>query len=193
VGTVVTSVVTGAVIVLFAVTGRDPILHLFFWFSGLAVLAIVLVEILVSIAVIAYFRREGDDRYWNTVIAPALAIVGLVLATYLIIARFGLLAGTVAEGVDPTTQSFGLSAVGWILVLAPFVTFVVGMAVGTARRSSENQQAIADLVTCADSRPVARQPLRGAAGQRCVWARPRTRSEPNDCVRCGHEALGGGP
>jgi len=147
-GAVATSALSLAVILLFVITDRDPILHLFYWFSGLAVLAIVLVEVLVSVAVIVYFRRtDVDHRPWNTLIAPLLAIVGLVVAAYLLMARFGLLAGTVAEGVDPTTQSFGLSATGWTLVLAPFAIFVVGMVVGKVRRHEGNRDAVADLVT----------------------------------------------
>ena len=62
-------------------------------------------------------------------------------------ARFGLLAGTTAEGVDPTTQTFGLSTFGWILVLSPFIVFVLGLVVGALRRSEENADAVADLVT----------------------------------------------
>ena len=69
------------------------------------------------------------------------------MGAYLVMARFGLLAGTVAEGVDPTTQSFGLSTLGWTLVLSPFVLFVVGMLVGQLRRNEENEDAVADLVT----------------------------------------------
>lgn len=147
-GTAAVSVVSLIVIVLFVATDRDPVLHMFYWFSGLAVLAIVVVEILVSLAVIVYFRRTREDtRPWNTLVAPALAIVGLAIAAYLLMSRFGLLAGTVAEGVDPTTQTFGLSTTGWILVLAPFVVLVLGMAVGAARRGSERRQAVADLVS----------------------------------------------
>ncbi len=147
-GAITTSVLSLLVILLFVVTGRDPILHLFYWFSGMAVLSIVLVEVLVSCAVIVYFRRQpGPQNAWKTMIAPALSIIGLVLGAYLVMARFGLLAGTVAEGVDPTTQSFGLSAVGWTLVLAPFVVFVLGMVLGQMRRSEENEDAVADLVS----------------------------------------------
>lgn len=147
-GSLTVSAITFAVIVLFAATDKDPVLNLFNWFSGLAVLAILLVEVLVSIAVIAYFRREPTgQKTWNTLIAPALATAGLLLAMYLITARFGLLAGTAAEGVDPTTESFGLSAMGWTLVLAPFVVFVVGLAIGQLRRNDENEDAVADLVT----------------------------------------------
>jgi len=148
IGSVATSVITLAVIVLFVVTDKDPVLNLFNWFSGLAVLAIVLVEVLVSIAVIAYFRQtDVDRRPWNTLIAPIIAIVGLVGAAYLIMARFGLLAGTAAEGVDPTTQSFGLSTTGWTLVLAPFTIFIIGMVIGAIRRNDENEGAVADFVS----------------------------------------------
>jgi hypothetical protein len=69
------------------------------------------------------------------------------MAFYLVMARFGLLAGTVAKGVDPTTQSFGLSALGWFLVLLPAISLVVGLAVGVLRKNSENAEAMADLVS----------------------------------------------
>lgn len=147
-GAVTTSAITLTVIVLFAILGLDPILDMFNVFSAMAVLAIVLVEILVSIAVIVYFRRSREDtRLWNTLIAPALSIVGLALGAYLVAARFGLLAGTVDEGVDPTVQTFGLSALGWVLVLAPFIVFAIGLVVGRLRRRDENADAVADLVT----------------------------------------------
>jgi len=148
VASIATSVVAGAVIVLFAVTDRDPVVNMFFWFSGLAVVAIVLVEALVCVAIIAYFRRsDADRRVWHTLVAPALAFVGLVVGLYLLMSRFGLLAGTVAEGVDPTAQAWGLNAIGWTLVLLPFAMLVVGILVGVLRRSEENEDAVKDLVS----------------------------------------------
>jgi uncharacterized membrane protein len=42
------SVISLAVIVFFAARGLDPVLNLFYWFSGLAVVAIVVVEALVA-------------------------------------------------------------------------------------------------------------------------------------------------
>jgi len=146
--TLVTSVVTGAVIVIFWVASLDPILNLFYWFSGLAVLAIVFVEILVSLAVIAFFsRHRGEASVWASVIAPLLSILGLTVGLWLLASRFGLLAGTVAEGVDPTVTPWGLNTTGWILVLTPFVMFAVGLLVGKLRLKEENEDAIADLVT----------------------------------------------
>ncbi|TDC11037.1 APC family permease [Nonomuraea longispora] len=145
-GTAAISVISLVVIVLFLVAGLDPVVHLFTWFSALAVLAIVLVEILVSIAVIAYFRREGGGSGWSTLVAPIAAIAGLVFGMYLLVSRFGLLAGTATEGVDPTTQSWGLSGLGWFLVALPFFVLAAGTAVGAVRRDRENSQAISDLV-----------------------------------------------
>lgn len=145
---ITTSAISLAVIVTFIVAGLDPILHMFYWFSGVAVIAVVLVEILVSVAVIVYFRRDrSDTRIWNTMLAPTLAIIGLASGLYLLMSRFGLLAGTTAEGVDPTTQAWGLSATGWVLIGTPFVMFVVGVLIGLTGQRRDNQQALADLVT----------------------------------------------
>lgn len=144
--TYATAAVGALVVILFAVRGLDPVLNLFYWFSGLSVVAMVFVEILVSIAVIRYFQKTKEDtRPWNTLIAPILAIIGLGLGEYLLMSRFGLLAGTVAKGVDPTTQSWGLSPLGWFLILLPFVLFVVGVVVSTIRRN-ENEEMLKDLV-----------------------------------------------
>ncbi|WGL51951.1 APC family permease [Nocardioides sp. BP30] len=144
-GAVATSVVAGAVIVIFAAAHKDPFLNMFSWFSSMTVLAILLVEALVSLSVIVYFRNA--PHWWKTILAPVLSIIGLGMAFYLVMARFGLLAGTVAKGVDPTTQSFGLSTLGWFLVLLPAISLVVGLVVGALRRSTENADAMADLVS----------------------------------------------
>jgi amino acid transporter len=148
VATLATSAISLLVILIFVIQDKDPILHLFYWFSGLAVLAIVFVEILVSIAVIAFFsRRQGEVSIWASVMAPLLAIGGLLVGLWLLASRFGLLAGTVKEGVDPTTEPWGLNTTGWILVALPFVMFVVGTIVGKLRMTKENEDAIADLVS----------------------------------------------
>jgi len=133
-----TSALGAAVIAGFALAGLDPVLNLFFWFSGVAVVAIVLIEILVCISVVVFFAKNGgDEGVFVTRIAPVLAAIGLVLGDYLLMSRFGLLAGTVADGVDPTTTAWGLSPVGWFLVLLPFVIFAAGLLfAGTQKRDA---------------------------------------------------------
>ena len=143
-----TSAIGLAVILLFAATGKDPVLDLFFPFGGLAVISIVLVEILVSIAVVVSFRRDGDGQpVWSTLVAPVLATLGLGVALYLLISRFGLLAGTVPAGVDPTRTALTLSTEGWVLVLLPFVLLIAGSLVGRVQARSENAAAVADFVS----------------------------------------------
>lgn len=147
VASIATSVVSGVVIVLFAVTGRDPVLNMFFWFSALAVVAIVLVEFLVCLAVIAFFRRHPErSNPVKTIVAPIVAAIGLVIGEYLLMSRFGLLSGTVAEGVDPSQQAWGLNLLGYSLVFSPFVVLVIGTLVGAVRKRGENASAVADLV-----------------------------------------------
>lgn len=145
-GVVATSVLALIVMVLFFVNQLDPVLHLFYWTSTVAVLAITLVEILVSIAVIAYFRKNGGANLWQSVIAPALATLGMALAMYLIIARFNLLSGTVADGVDPTLpeSAFALSPLGWFLVALPFIFFAAGLVSGVVNKK-ENASLVSDM------------------------------------------------
>ena len=147
-GSIAASVITAVIVIIFIARGWDPVLNLFYWSSAVAVIAIVVVEILVSIAVIAYFRKTKEDtRVWHTLIAPILAILGLALGLYLLMSRFAIFAGTAAEGTDPTVQAWALNPLGWFLVLMPFGVFIIGIIVGALRRKRENVDAIADLVS----------------------------------------------
>ena len=144
---IATSVITGAVIVLFAIFQLDPVLNLFYWFSGLAVVAIVLIEILVCIAVIAFFRKnKGSENIFVTMIAPVLATIGLILGEYLLMSRFGLLAGTVVDGFDPSVSPWGLNLLGWFLVLLPFIVLVVGFILSSTRKSV-NEELLKDVIS----------------------------------------------
>lgn len=149
-GSIVTGVFTAVVIGYFAMAGLDPFTQLFSWFSAVAVVAIVFVEILVCFAVVAYFSKSGSDtRVWHTKIAPILAGIGLIYAEYLLMSRFGVLAGTAAEGVDPTLpeSAWALNTTGWVLVASSFVLFAVGAIVGIMRKSSENRDLIDNLIS----------------------------------------------
>jgi amino acid transporter len=123
----ITSAITGVVILLFTLFQLEPILNMFYWFSGLAVVAIVLIEALVCVAVIVYFRKDkGEEGLLTAVVAPLLAFIGLLIGEYLLMSRFGLLAGTTAEGVDPSVTPWGLSPLGWFLIALPFIVLVAG-------------------------------------------------------------------
>ncbi|MEU6661843.1 APC family permease [Streptomyces sp. NPDC046821] len=81
-------------VVPFALLGKDPVLSLFSWFSGVAVLAMMLLYFLTSVSVIVFFRRERlDTRLWNTLIAPSLGALGIGGAIWVILANFTTLIG----------------------------------------------------------------------------------------------------
>jgi amino acid transporter len=148
IASITTSVITLIIIAWFIIQKLDPVLNMFFWFSGMTVVAIVWVEILVCFSVVLFFRKtKKDTRVWNTLIAPLAAAFFLALGEYLLTSRFGLLAGTVAEGVDPSQQAWGLNLTGWILISAPFILFVFGTIWGSIRQDRENQDAVADLIS----------------------------------------------
>jgi amino acid transporter len=140
-GVILTSVLAAAVIVIFAVTGLDPILNLFFWFSAVTSIAIFFVEILVSLAVVKFFRTEGGESLWKGTIAPILSAIVLSFGLYLLMSRFNLLAGTAPDGVDPSLpeSSWQMSSLGWALVLTPFIAALIGFVVAQVRNVSHNK------------------------------------------------------
>ncbi len=139
-GALLTSIIAGAVIVIFAAAGLDPFLNLFSWMSGIAVIAVVAVEVLVSIAVIAYFNKAGGGTLWNSKIAPAASVVLMLAGLYLLMSRFNLLAGTTADGVDPSLpeSAWALSGLGWFFVLLPFLAMIVGYVVAGTRKNKND-------------------------------------------------------
>lgn len=118
---------TGMAIVLvvpFAVLGLDPVLTLFSWMSGVAVLALMVLYLLTSISVIVFFRRtRADARPWQTLIAPALACVMVLSTGVLIIANFTTLIG-------------GGSLTALLLILTVPVVFFIGVGLNAVRGRS---------------------------------------------------------
>ncbi|GAA1006517.1 amino acid permease [Streptomyces sp. F-3] len=116
-----------ALVVPFALTGKDPVLTLFSWFSGVAVLAMMLLYLLTSVSVVVFFRRERlDPRLWNTLVAPALGALGLAGAIWLILANFTtLIGGSVTTAVCLT-----------LLVPVVLVAGAVNERTGRGRRTT---------------------------------------------------------
>jgi len=78
----------------FALAGADPYLQLFLWTSGPSILGLVVLWALCALAVVGFFRRGRQDAtFWQRLVAPVLAFVGLGVASALIVANFDLLTG----------------------------------------------------------------------------------------------------
>lgn len=79
----------------FALGAADPYMVVFSWMSGLAVLAVLATQILVSVSVIRFFSRQPHQRSPLVVlVAPALATLGLIAAFVLVSANISMLTGS---------------------------------------------------------------------------------------------------
>jgi hydrogenase-4 membrane subunit HyfE len=143
-----TSTIAIVVMVLFTIAGLDPVLNLFFWMSSITAVAVMVVEVLVSIAIFRYFRKEGGENVWKSTIAPLASAALLAGGVYLVMSRFNLLAGTAADGVDPSLpeSAWSLSPLGWFLVLSPFIAAVIGY-VAAVVNTKENTNLVKDIVS----------------------------------------------
>ena len=93
-GSLVQSVSAMLLVGVFAIADADPVRTLFTWMAGVAIVAILTVMVLTSIAIIVYFRRTGaDTRWWHTRIAPVLGSVGLIAVFALVLDNFTTLIG----------------------------------------------------------------------------------------------------
>lgn len=142
---VVTALAAGLVIV-FALVGLDPFLTILAWGGGVAILALLLVMVFTSIAVIAYFARSRSDRNrWHTVIAPVLASIGLVASLALIVFYFPMQVGDVDGSGEPV---FGVLT--WVMfgvVLAVGIAGLIRSAVMKGRRPEEYAAILEDSAT----------------------------------------------
>ena len=83
------------VVVAFAIGGQDPYAVVFSWMTALAVIGIIVVQILVSLAVIAFFRRDARGlNVWKRFIAPVIGAAELAGSLGLVIANLPLLSGS---------------------------------------------------------------------------------------------------
>lgn len=125
-----------AATVLVWVIGLDPIGQTYTWLSGASTAGLIVLMVLTSVAVIAFFRRVPDGPgVWQAVIAPALAFLGLMAVLVLVIANFGLLVGGSVNAI----------VIGGIIIAA----FAAGL-VGAEYLRRRRPQLYEDLHTITD-------------------------------------------
>jgi amino acid transporter len=73
------SALIGVVVAVFAILGADPFATLFAGAGGIGTIGVIVSQAIAAIAILVFFRRSKvDRRVWNTLIAPAMAAVGLI-------------------------------------------------------------------------------------------------------------------
>lgn len=115
--TVITLILLAAVVL----SGLDPYAVVFSWTSAIAVIGILAVQIGVSVAIIAWFRRHPDgETLFTRLVAPALSVLGLGVGLALVIQNLPLLAGTdsaIIWSFPLLVLAFGLIGAGYAIFL----------------------------------------------------------------------------
>ncbi|MEU1813046.1 APC family permease [Micromonospora aurantiaca] len=126
VGSLAQSILALAVLVCYAVAGADPYVHLFFWVTVIGGLGVLILMVLTSAAVVAYFTRDarGESPY-RVFAAPALATLVLGWVLYTTIKEFDILLG-----VAPTDP------LRWWIPAAYLIAAVLGVVWALALRTS---------------------------------------------------------
>lgn len=106
-GSALQSLIAATVVMVFVLTGADPILHLFAWFSNLAALCLLLLMALTSLAAVRYFQRHPAPALgrWRLHTLPWVSCVALLAVLGIAIVHFDVLTGA------SKTLSYGLCAV----------------------------------------------------------------------------------
>jgi len=148
-GVYATSAVAAVVIAVFAANNLDGIANLFTWMSAVTAVAIMFVEILVSVAVVVFLGKDKSVHIFKSTIAPIVSAIGLALGLYMLMSRFNLLGSLAPKNVDPTTPegAWQLTGFGWFLVLLPFIAAAIGWVLSTINNSKRNSELLADILS----------------------------------------------
>jgi amino acid transporter len=125
IGSLIQTAIGFVVIVLYAVTGADPLIKLFFWCGTSGGLGVLFLIATTSISVVVFFfRTRNDENLWRRLIAPALASVALLVVVYLALSNFATLLGVTPD--DPLR---------WLIPVLYLVVAVLGILWGLTLRS----------------------------------------------------------
>lgn len=111
VASAVTFAVVSVSLLVMALVRLDPVTEIYTWFSGAATIGVIALMALTALAILVHFRRSDRPvTLWQGTVAPALALIGLVVILGLVINNFELLIG-----------SSSLAVVFGILMICSFV------------------------------------------------------------------------
>jgi amino acid transporter len=126
VGSMVQSVIALVVVVVFAVTGSDPVLQMFTWLSGVSAVGVVVLMTGTSASVVGFFQKQPRGvSTWQRLVAPALATVVLAALVAVLVVNFDSLLGG------------DTSLLRWVLPGLVLVAAVGGVIWGLVLRASK--------------------------------------------------------
>ncbi len=95
IGSVLQSLLAASIVLIFAVSGSDPVLTLFSWLTNVGTLGVIVLMALVSFAVPAFFLRNPTLAHGTlkSILAPLVAGVAFAVIVFLAFAHFDVLTG----------------------------------------------------------------------------------------------------
>lgn len=123
-GSLTVSVGAWLIVLIAALAGADPYKALGQGAVGLATLGIVALQAVAALAIVLFFRRRGQGRYWRTLILPGLGAVGMFTATVFLLLNFATLLG----GSSPVA-----AILPWVLVAVVITGVVLGLRIRAQR------------------------------------------------------------
>ncbi|MFF3515827.1 APC family permease [Streptomyces sp. NPDC002573] len=127
------------IVTVYAAAGLDPYRNLTTTMSGISTLGIMLLEATVCVAVMVYFRKDPDWHWWRTLLAPAIAFLGLLASTVVVWINFNTLTGSDSPIVN---------SLPWLVAALPLLA-----AARPLWLRSRDPNATADLGTQNDQAP----------------------------------------
>ncbi len=125
-GSLLQSLLATVVVAAFVVAGRDPLLDLFTWLSGIAAVGVVLLMAASSLAVIGFFwGKRVEENVWQRFLAPLLGAFSLFGIVVVMMLNFDSLLGTEST-----------SNLRWILPGIILAAAVIGLLWGLVLRSA---------------------------------------------------------
>nr|WP_197381008.1 APC family permease [Mycolicibacterium mengxianglii] len=118
----VQTVIALLIVLLFALTGRDPYGDLYGLMAILGTSAILIVQALAAFSVISYFhvrKQHPETAHWfRTCLAPGLGGLGMCYVIYLLISNASFAAGSASDDAIFTAIPYvvGITAVGGVVV-----------------------------------------------------------------------------
>lgn len=104
-------ILLAVVFVILGLAGLDPTIVVG-WASGFTAIGILIIQILVSVSVVAFFNRDARGvSLWQRLIAPAISVVALAICLYLLVANIQYVSGS----ESPVVKSFPL-IIGLLIV-----------------------------------------------------------------------------
>jgi len=117
----VQSTIAIVTVMAFAIGGADPLLQLGTWVPIFCTLAVIVVQLTVSVAVIFYFNRvgrTGSANMWTTIVAPAFGAIAQLVVIVLLIRNLKFLAGADKLVVDLIPVYVAIvAAIGFVYAL----------------------------------------------------------------------------